>query len=73
MDSNYHITTDCWTSPNHLAFMATSIHYEYNSKGISHVLSVNEVAEVRTLSCAAMHIQLTCALSLTPVLPSPQR
>ena len=35
--------------------MATVVHYEYQGNAISHVLSVDEVAEVHTLSQGLTH------------------
>jgi len=35
--------------------MATAVHYEYQGNAISHVLSVDEVAEVRTVSRGLTH------------------
>jgi len=52
-DSHVHITTNCWTLPNHIAFMATAVHYEYRGSAMSHVLSVDEVAEVRMFVCSS--------------------
>ncbi|EIW62756.1 uncharacterized protein TRAVEDRAFT_113015, partial [Trametes versicolor FP-101664 SS1] len=40
--------TDAWTSPNHRAFVAVTIHFVYNDNPISLLLDLVEVPEVRT-------------------------
>ncbi|KIM66465.1 hypothetical protein SCLCIDRAFT_110609, partial [Scleroderma citrinum Foug A] len=47
-------TTDAWTSPNHRAFIAFSVHLEHNGVPLSMPLDVVEVARVgdaRTSHC----------------------
>jgi hypothetical protein len=39
--------TDAWTSPNHKAFVAVSVHFEKDGKPICLILDVVEVAKVR--------------------------
>ncbi|KIK80333.1 hypothetical protein PAXRUDRAFT_158958 [Paxillus rubicundulus Ve08.2h10] len=39
-------TTDVWTSPNHRAFIAFSVHLEHNGKPLSMLLDVIETATV---------------------------
>jgi hypothetical protein len=45
--------TDAWTSPNHKAFVAVSVHLEHQGKPLAMVLDVVEVAQVgaRDLMC----------------------
>jgi hypothetical protein len=38
---------DAWTSPNHRAFVAVTVHLECNGEPLCLVLDVVEVAEVR--------------------------
>jgi hypothetical protein len=40
--------TDAWTSPNHKAFVAVSIHLEIKGKPLAMVLDVVEVVKVST-------------------------
>ncbi|KAG2098739.1 uncharacterized protein F5147DRAFT_582961, partial [Suillus discolor] len=41
-----HFATDAWTSPNHRAFVAWTVHLEYEGKMFSFLLDIIEVAEV---------------------------
>jgi len=47
--------------------MATVVHYEYQGNAVSHVLSVDEVAEVRTMCSMFEHCQLMHMQSHTGV------
>lgn len=47
--------------------MATAVHYEFWGNAVSHVLSVDEVAEVRTVCPMFEHCQLTHMQSDTGV------
>ena len=38
--------TDCWTLPNHRAFMAITVHLEHEGELISLLLDIVEVAKV---------------------------
>lgn len=40
-------TTDAWTSPNHRAYVAVSVHLEKKGVPFSMILDIIEVAEVR--------------------------
>jgi hypothetical protein len=40
-----HISTDCWTSPNHRAFVAFVVHLEHNGAPLSLLLDVAELAQ----------------------------
>ena len=45
--------TDAWTSPNHRAFVAVTVHFLYKEEPISMLLDIVEVPEVRYLqSCS---------------------
>lgn len=41
--------TDAWTSPNHRAFVAITVHLEHEGEPISLLLDVVEVAKVSHL------------------------
>jgi hypothetical protein len=47
-DGQLNFATDAWTSPNHMAFVALTVHLERNGKPLSMVLDVVEVAKVFT-------------------------
>ena len=40
--------TDAWTSPNHKAFVAFSVHFELDGNKVACMLDIVEVAKVRT-------------------------
>ncbi|KAG2139343.1 hypothetical protein DEU56DRAFT_972441 [Suillus clintonianus] len=48
-DGELNFTTDAWTSPNHKAFVAVSVHLEHQGKPLAMVLDVVEVAQVGVL------------------------
>lgn len=41
--------TDAWSSPNHHAFIAVTVHFVLNDEPVSMLLDLLEVAEVRNL------------------------
>jgi hypothetical protein len=41
-----HFTTDAWTSPNHRAFVAWTVHLEYEGSMLAFLLDIIEVPEV---------------------------
>ncbi|KAF8256684.1 hypothetical protein EI94DRAFT_1640431, partial [Lactarius quietus] len=43
-----HFATDAWTSPNHHALIAWTVHFEYQGSPLSFLLDILEVPEVRT-------------------------
>jgi hypothetical protein len=43
-----HFATDAWTSPNHRAFVAWTVHLEYEGTMLAFLLDIIEVPEVRT-------------------------
>lgn len=43
-----HIATDAWTSPNHRAFVAWTVHLEYEGTMLAFLLDVVEVPESHT-------------------------
>jgi hypothetical protein len=45
-DGRLNFATDAWTSPNHKAFVAISVHLEHDGVPISMILDIIEVAEV---------------------------
>ncbi|KAH9897078.1 uncharacterized protein BXZ73DRAFT_62961 [Epithele typhae] len=47
-DGHINIATDCWTSPNHRAFTAVTVHFLHNDEPISMLLDIVEVPKVRT-------------------------
>jgi hypothetical protein len=50
--------TDAWTSPNHKAFVGTTVHFEQNGEPVSFVLDMIEVAKVRVLSLRVLSLVL---------------
>jgi hypothetical protein len=44
-DGNLNFATDAWTSPNHKAFMAFTIHFEHEGTPISMLLDLVKVAK----------------------------
>ncbi|KAG2091017.1 uncharacterized protein F5147DRAFT_748161 [Suillus discolor] len=48
-DGKINFTTDAWSSPNHRAFVAFSVHLEHNGIPLSLPLNIIEVAKVRNL------------------------
>jgi hypothetical protein len=45
-EGNLNFATDAWTSPNHKAFVAVSVHFERDGMPLCIILDVVEVAEV---------------------------
>ena len=43
-DSNPNFATDAWTSPNHKAYVAFTVHFERDGYPISMLLDIVEVA-----------------------------
>jgi hypothetical protein len=43
-DGALNFATDAWTSPNHKAYVAVTVHFEHDGKPISMVLDLVEVA-----------------------------
>lgn len=43
-----HFATDAWTSPNHKAYVAITVHFEQDGIPISLLLDIVEVAESHT-------------------------
>ena len=48
-DGDLNFATDAWTSPNHKAYVAVSVHMEWKGKPLSLILDLVEVAKVNTL------------------------
>ena len=63
-------TMDTWTSPNHKAIMAFSVHFTNEGKVKSLILDVVEVAKVNTESEHSPYCNNHNFPSLTPVKPS---
>lgn len=63
-DGRLNFATDAWTSPNHRAYVAVTVHMELNGEMISLVLDVVEVAEVSRLMFAS-RVACTEVSSLT--------
>jgi hypothetical protein len=49
--------TDAWTSPNHKAFVAVSVHFKQDGKAMCLILDVIEVAKVR--ACISLDFSQT--------------
>ena len=47
-EGKLHFATDAWTSPNHRAFVAITVHLEIQGEPVCLVLDVVEVAESHT-------------------------
>ncbi|KAF9560223.1 hypothetical protein CPC08DRAFT_613634, partial [Agrocybe pediades] len=47
-DGKLHFATDAWTSPNHRAFVAVTVHFEHKGIPICLILDVVEVAKSHT-------------------------
>jgi hypothetical protein len=43
-DGDLNFATDAWTSPNHKAFIAVTVHFEHNGKPMCFLLDLVEVA-----------------------------
>ena len=43
-DGNLNFATDAWTSPNHKAFVAVTVHFEVNGSPVTMLLDLIEVA-----------------------------
>ncbi|KAI0288641.1 hypothetical protein BC826DRAFT_915559, partial [Russula brevipes] len=61
-----HFATDAWTSPNHRAFVAWTVHLEYEGHMLAFLLDIVEVAEVN-FSRSLFVNDVNICLSLTPV------
>lgn len=46
-NGHLNFATDAWTSPNHKAFVAISVHLEHEGVSIAMVLDIVEVPEVK--------------------------
>jgi hypothetical protein len=44
-DGDLNFAMDTWTSPNHKAFIAVTVHFEHNCKPMCFLLDLVEVAE----------------------------
>ena len=45
-EGKLHFATDAWTSPNHRAYVALTVHFEHEGKPVCLILDVVEVAKV---------------------------
>jgi len=45
-DGSLNFATDAWTSPNHRAFIAITVHLELNGKPVSLLLDIVELPKV---------------------------
>ncbi len=45
-DGNLHFVTDAWTSTNHKAFVAVTVHLEHDGVPLVFLLDIVEVAKV---------------------------
>lgn len=46
-DGQLSFATDAWTSPNHKAFIAVSVHLEHDGEPLAMILDIVEVSEVQ--------------------------
>jgi hypothetical protein len=49
-DGELNFATDAWTSPNHRAYVAVSVHLQHEGQPLSMILDIIEVAKVGTLT-----------------------
>ncbi|KIM42535.1 hypothetical protein M413DRAFT_34098, partial [Hebeloma cylindrosporum] len=47
-EGKLHFATDAWTSPNHRAYVALTVHFEHNGEPVCMILDVVEVAKSHT-------------------------
>ena len=52
-----HFSTDAWTSPNHRAFVAWTVHFEYEGAMIVFLLDIIEVLESHSGATLAQEFQ----------------
>jgi hypothetical protein len=58
-DGDLNFTTDAWTSPNHKAFVAVTVHFEIDGVPMSMLLDLKEVATSHSgLNLAAAFVQI---------------
>jgi hypothetical protein len=62
-DGALNFATDAWTSPNHQAYIAITVHLEQDGKPISLLLDIVEVAQVSYSPIHLLHDSLICILS----------
>jgi hypothetical protein len=43
-EGNFNFATDTWTSPNHKAYMAVTVHFEKDGEPVCMILDIVEVA-----------------------------
>ena len=64
-DGELSFTTDCWTSPNHKAMVAFSVHFEHDGVPIRMTLDVIELAKSHSgLHLAAAFAELVQGLGI---------
>ncbi|KAJ8582888.1 hypothetical protein M405DRAFT_749564, partial [Rhizopogon salebrosus TDB-379] len=51
-DGELNFATDAWTSPNHRAFVAVTVHFEHNGQPLAMLLDIVEVPKVSLLESA---------------------
>jgi hypothetical protein len=73
-DGKLNFATDCWTSPNHCAFMAVTVHMEVRGMPLCLLLDVVEVAKAHTGMILAdefkrilEEFRIACKVSKRPV------
>jgi hypothetical protein len=52
-----HFATDCWTSPNHRAFVAWTVHFAFQGEMLSFLLDIVELPESHTGTTLAREFQ----------------
>ena len=58
-EGKLHFATDAWTSPNHQAYVALTVHFEHNGAPVCLILDVVEVAKVSEMPNISIIILLT--------------
>ena len=55
-EGRINFTTNVWSSPNHWAFVAFSVHLEHNGVSLTFLLDVVEVAKVHGTLAVEVHV-----------------
>jgi hypothetical protein len=76
-DGKLSFATDAWTSPNHRAYVAVTVHFEHKGEPMAVILDVVEVAKVshpmfkienHTFYCLQSHTGINLAIAFAEIL-----
>jgi hypothetical protein len=62
-EGRLHFATDCWTSPNHHAFVAWTVHLEYRGTMLSFLL---DLIELPTVCVSTNHSSFVTKVQVSP-------